>query len=80
MAQCYVAPITRIPEKDVFLAKVPAGKTLHAGDIIDLSELDTGIANNTKRTIKMSTFLIIVLKSPVQPESTTETTVWTKQA
>ena len=46
MAQCYVAPITRIPEKDVFLAKVPAGKTLHAGDIIDLSELDTGIANN----------------------------------
>ena len=46
MAQCYVAPITRIPEKNVFLARVPAGKTLQAGAIVDLSTLDTTIANN----------------------------------
>lgn len=46
MAQCYVAPITRIPEKNVFLARVPAGQTLQAGAIVDLSTLDTTIANN----------------------------------
>ena len=46
MAQCYVAPITRIPEKDVYLARVPANTTLRAGAIIDLSELDDTIANN----------------------------------
>lgn len=46
MAQCYVAPITRIPEKNVFLARVPANTTIQAGAIVDLSTLDTGIANN----------------------------------
>ena len=46
MAQCYVAPITRIPEKNVFLARVPASTTIQAGAIVDLSTLDTGIANN----------------------------------
>lgn len=46
MAQCYVAPITRIPEKDVYLARVPANTTLQAGAIVDLSELDDAIANN----------------------------------
>lgn len=46
MAQCYVAPITRIPEKNVFLARVPAGQTLQAGAIVDLSTLDTTIPNN----------------------------------
>lgn len=46
MAQCYVAPITRIPEKNVFLARVPAGTTLQAGAIVDLSTIDTAIPNN----------------------------------
>ncbi len=46
MAQCYVAPITRIPEKDVFLARVPADTTIQAGAIVDLSTLDTAIPNN----------------------------------
>lgn len=46
MAQCYVAPITRIPEKNVFLARVPANTTLQAGAIVDLSTLDTAIPNN----------------------------------
>lgn len=46
MAQCYVAPITRIPEKNVFLARVPADTTLQAGAIVDLSTLDTTIPNN----------------------------------
>ena len=46
MAQCYVAPITRIPEKNVFLARVPADTTLQAGAIVDLSTLDTAIPNN----------------------------------
>lgn len=46
MAQCYVAPITRIPEKDVFLARVPANTTLQAGAIVDLSVLDSAIENN----------------------------------
>lgn len=46
MAQCYVAPITRIPEKNVYLARVPADTVLQAGAIVDLSELDTSIANN----------------------------------
>lgn len=46
MAQCYVAPITRIPEKNVFLARVPAGKKIQAGAIVDLSTLDETIPNN----------------------------------
>lgn len=46
MAQCYVAPITRIPEKNVFLARVPADTTIQAGAIVDLSELDSSIENN----------------------------------
>lgn len=46
MAQCYVAPITRIPEKNVFLARVPADTVLQAGAIVDLSTLDTAIPNN----------------------------------
>lgn len=46
MAQCYVAPITRIPEKNVFLARVPADVTLQAGAIVDLSTIDTAIPNN----------------------------------
>ena len=46
MAQCYVAPITRIPEKNVFLARVPADTTLMAGAIVDLSEIDSAIENN----------------------------------
>ena len=46
MAQCYAAPITRIPEKDVFLARVPADTTLQAGAIVELKELDSAIENN----------------------------------
>lgn len=46
MAQYYVAPITRIPERDVFLARVPASTTLHAGALVDLSTLDTSIGDN----------------------------------
>lgn len=46
MAQCYVAPITRIPEKNVWLARVPADTVLQAGAIVDLSTLDTSIADN----------------------------------
>lgn len=46
MAQCYVAPITDIPAKDVFLARVPAGSTFQAGAIVALSALDTTLTNN----------------------------------